>query len=98
MNVSLGTGYSFILSYLQGRLERLYLYCDKRKDILRRELPRPKGSGYISLYILTLVTIQTFSFSNNGSAAAVEKAAQTAVTGNVDPAVAVELITSVEDI
>ena len=37
-----------------------------------REIPRakpegfPEGSGYISLYILTIVTIQTFSMTTPG--------------------------------
>ena len=69
-----------------------------------REIPRaepkgfPEGSGYISQYIPTRVTIQTFSFSYNRPALAVAYADVTAVSGNVDIAVAVELIASVDTV
>ena len=58
----------------------MYLYCDEgytvKYNLILRESPSAdpkglsKGSGCISLYIPTQVTILKFSFTLNGSAAA----------------------------
>ena len=84
----------------------MYLYCHEgntvKYNLILRESPSAnpkglsKGSGCMSLYIPTQVTILKFSFTLNGSAAAVAYAAVTAVAADVDGAVAVQLDALVE--
>ena len=69
-----------------------------------REIPReepkgfPKGSAYVSQYIRLESQYRHSHLANNGPALAVAYAEVTAVSGNVDIAVAVELIDSVETV